>query len=149
MNRNLYLVLGAGALIAMAACTVKSETSGTGGNTTTHSTTTHTGTGGSGNTGAGGTGATGGGGGAACLTCNEWLQCAGQGCEANTCAGAATDAYDALAACACDACQAECPSDICPNGTGTGGSAAADCATCQATALGSTCSAELGDCTNN
>jgi hypothetical protein len=144
MNRNLYLMLGAGALIALAACTVKSETSGTGGH------------GGSGNTGgthaggSGGVGNTGGGGSAACISCNEYLQCAAQSCEPNTCAGPATTAYDALLGCLCTACVAECPTDFCLEGTaGAGGGSADTCGTCMATNMGNTCSAEVGTCTNN
>jgi hypothetical protein len=151
MNRNFYLVLGAGALLALAACTVTETTTGTGGSggtTTTNSTGNTGGSGNVGNTGgSGGVGNTGGGGGASCINCADWITSCASACAdpATICAGAATDAYNALAECACGECLTDCPEDVCPGGTGAGGGDA--CGTCQTAAVtGAACSTELGAC---
>jgi hypothetical protein len=143
MNRNLYLVLGAGALIALAACTVKSETTGTGGTggTTTHSTTN-----------TGGTGNTGGGGGAACISCADWLaSCATACADPNEICDASATAYMDLFTCACTTCATDCTAEECPDiGTGSGGSGSEACQTCQTDAItGAACSTELAACSAN
>ena len=110
-------------------------------------------TGGSGGIGTGGSvGASGGTGGSGaggpCISCNEWLAgCSAECPDPSTlCAGAASETWEVMAICVCTECLAECPSDVCPNGTG---SSPEDCATCQMASLQSSCSVELSDCANN
>lgn len=105
--------------------------------------------------GTGPAAATGSGGGAACLTCNDFFvsasTCQAPDCPSpdDVCAGAPRDALDAMLDCAfCDACPSECP-DMCGAADAGLSDVTGPCQTCLIGAIAGACAAQYGACTAN